>query len=112
MHGRMNGFLSDFLMQHRHPEKRLRAESVLPPVPAGLGFDWSQVRKLVWTLANAWPNKFSGNYPKAQGGEVVVDTLVISHEGLTIANARWRPESRLTRRRPRSSSSALTARRS
>ena len=42
---------------------------------------------MVWTLANAWPNKISGTDLKAQGNEVAVETIVISHEGLTIANA-------------------------
>lgn len=42
---------------------------------------------MVWTLANAFPNKISGTDLKAQGNEVAVETIVISHEGLTIANA-------------------------
>lgn len=42
---------------------------------------------MVWTLANAWPNKISGTDLKANGNEVAVETIVISHEGLTIANA-------------------------
>ena len=42
---------------------------------------------MVWTLANAWPNKISAPDLKATGNEVVVETLVLSHEGLTIANA-------------------------
>ena len=42
---------------------------------------------MVWTLANAWPNKISGTDLKATGNQVAVETIVISHEGLTIANA-------------------------
>ncbi|MBL8324250.1 MAG: phage tail protein [Rubrivivax sp.] len=40
---------------------------------------------MVWTLANAWPNKISGTDLKATGNEVAVETLVISHEGITMA---------------------------
>jgi phage tail-like protein len=42
---------------------------------------------MVWTLANAWPTKISGTDLKADGNEVAVETIVIAHEGLTIANA-------------------------
>lgn len=42
---------------------------------------------MVWTLANAWPNRVSGTDLKSQGNEVAVETIVFSHEGLTIANA-------------------------
>ena len=42
---------------------------------------------MVWTLANAWPSKISGTDLKAEGNEVAVETIVIAHEGLTIANA-------------------------
>ncbi len=42
---------------------------------------------MVWTLANAWPNKISGTDLKSTGNEVAVETIVVSHEGLTIANA-------------------------
>ena len=42
---------------------------------------------MVWTLTNAWPNKISGTDLKSTGNEVAVETIVISHEGLTIANA-------------------------
>jgi phage tail-like protein len=41
---------------------------------------------MVWTLTNAWPSKITGTNFKAQGNEVAVDTIEISHEGLTIAN--------------------------
>jgi phage tail-like protein len=42
---------------------------------------------MVWTLANAFPNRISGTDLKAQGNEVAVETIQFSHEGLTIANA-------------------------
>jgi phage tail-like protein len=42
---------------------------------------------MVWTLANAWPMKITGTDLKATGNEVAVETIVIAHEGLTIANA-------------------------
>jgi phage tail-like protein len=42
---------------------------------------------MVWTLANAWPTKISGTDLKATGNEVAVETIVIAHEGLTVANA-------------------------
>lgn len=42
---------------------------------------------MVWTLANAWPTKITGTDLKAEGNEVAVETIVISHEGLTISNA-------------------------
>lgn len=39
---------------------------------------------MVWALANAWPNKFSETNLKATGNEVAVETIVFSHEGLTV----------------------------
>ncbi len=42
---------------------------------------------MVWTLANAWPNKVSGTDLKSTGNEVAVETIVISHQGLTITKA-------------------------
>ena len=42
---------------------------------------------MVWTLKNAWPTKITGTDLKSQGNEVAVETIVIAHEGLTIANA-------------------------
>jgi len=41
---------------------------------------------MVWTLTNAWPMKISGTDLKSTGNEVAVETIVIAHEGLTIAN--------------------------
>jgi phage tail-like protein len=42
---------------------------------------------MVWTLANAWPTKITGTDLKSTGNEVAVETIVVAHEGLTIANA-------------------------
>ena len=41
---------------------------------------------MVWTLTNAFPTKISGTDLKSTGNEVAVETIVIAHEGLTIAN--------------------------
>ena len=41
---------------------------------------------MVWTLANAWPTKISGTDLKSDGNEASIETIVIVHEGLTIAN--------------------------
>ena len=56
------------------------------PVTISL-LDESGAPVIVWTLANAWPNKISGTDLKATGNQVAVETIVISHEGLTITNA-------------------------
>jgi phage tail-like protein len=42
---------------------------------------------MAWTLANAWPTKISTTDLKTNGNEVAIETIVISHEGITIANA-------------------------
>jgi phage tail-like protein len=42
---------------------------------------------MVWTLKNAWPTKITGTDMKSDGNEVAVETLEITHEGLTIANS-------------------------
>jgi phage tail-like protein len=42
---------------------------------------------MVWTLKNAWPTKITGTDLKSDGNEVAVETIVIAHEGLTVANA-------------------------
>lgn len=41
---------------------------------------------MVWTLANAWPTKVTGTDLKASGNEVAIETIVVAHEGLTVAN--------------------------
>jgi len=42
---------------------------------------------MVWTLAHAWPTKITGTDLKSTDNEVKVETIVIAHEGLTIATA-------------------------
>ncbi len=56
------------------------------PVTISL-LDESGAPTMVWTLANAYPIKVTGTDLNAQGNEVAVETIVLSHEGLTIANA-------------------------
>ncbi len=41
---------------------------------------------MVWTLANAWPTKITGTDLKSDGNEVAIETIEISHEGVTITN--------------------------
>lgn len=41
---------------------------------------------MTWTLANAWPTKISSTDLNSDANEVAVETIEISHEGLTIAN--------------------------
>lgn len=40
---------------------------------------------MTWTLNNAWPVKIQDTDLKADGNEVAVESIEISHEGLTIA---------------------------
>lgn len=42
---------------------------------------------MVWTLANAWPTKITGTDLKSDGNEVAIESIEISHEGITINNA-------------------------
>ena len=42
---------------------------------------------MTWTLKHAWPSKITGTDLKSTGTEVAIETLVITHEGLTIANS-------------------------
>lgn len=42
---------------------------------------------MVWTLANAWPTKITGTDLKSTGTDVAVETIILAHEGLTIAGA-------------------------
>lgn len=42
---------------------------------------------MVWTLVNAWPTKITGTDLKSDGNEVAVESIEITHEGLTIENA-------------------------
>ena len=55
------------------------------PVTISL-LDESGAPTMVWTLANAWPTKITGTDLKSDGNEVAIETIEISHEGLTIAN--------------------------
>jgi phage tail-like protein len=41
---------------------------------------------MVWTLHNAWPTKITGTDLKSYGKEVVIETIEIAYEGLSIAN--------------------------
>jgi phage tail-like protein len=41
---------------------------------------------IVWTLANAWPTKIHGTDLKSDANEVAVESIELSHEGLTITN--------------------------
>jgi phage tail-like protein len=42
---------------------------------------------MVWTLKNAFPMKIQGTDLKSTGDDVAVETIVVAHEGLTVANA-------------------------
>jgi len=42
---------------------------------------------MVWTLANAWPTAITGTDLKSDGNEVAIESIEISHEGLTIDNS-------------------------
>ena len=41
---------------------------------------------MTWILTNAWPTKITGTDLKSDANEVAVETIEISHEGLTIQN--------------------------
>jgi len=41
---------------------------------------------MVWTLTNAWPTKITATDLKADGNEAAIETIEITHEGITIAN--------------------------
>lgn len=41
---------------------------------------------MVWTLKNAWPSKITATDMKSDGNEAAIETIVIKHEGVTIAN--------------------------
>jgi phage tail-like protein len=40
----------------------------------------------VWRLKNAWPCKIESSNLKADGNEVVIETIELAHEGLVIEN--------------------------
>ncbi len=56
------------------------------PVTISL-LDESGSPTMVWTLANAWPSKITGTDLKSEGNEVAVESIEITHEGITIDNA-------------------------
>lgn len=39
---------------------------------------------MVWTLSNAWPTKITGTNLRSDSNEVAIETIELSHEGLTI----------------------------
>jgi phage tail-like protein len=41
--------------------------------------------KMVWTLNNAWPRKFTGPDLKTEGNEIAIESLELAYETLTIA---------------------------
>ncbi len=41
---------------------------------------------MVWTLANAWPTKITATDLKSDGNEAAIESIEISHEGVTIGN--------------------------
>jgi phage tail-like protein len=45
--------------------------------------DESGNKVMTWTLKNAWPTKITVTEQKTGGSEATVETLLISHEGLT-----------------------------
>jgi phage tail-like protein len=56
------------------------------PVTISL-LDESGAPTMVWTLANAWPTKLTATDLKSDGNEVSIESIEITHEGITIANA-------------------------
>lgn len=41
---------------------------------------------MTWTLTNAWPTKISSTDMKSDANDVAIESIEISHEGLTISN--------------------------
>lgn len=39
---------------------------------------------LVWVVKNAWPTKITGTDLKADGNEVAIETMELTHEGLVV----------------------------
>lgn len=56
------------------------------PVTISL-LDESGKPTMVWALANAWPTKLTATDLKSDGNEVSIESIEITHEGITIANA-------------------------
>lgn len=47
----------------------------------------NQKAEIVWTLSNAFPKKIESTNLNAQGNEIAIETIVLSHEDLEIAKA-------------------------
>jgi phage tail-like protein len=43
---------------------------------------------ITWQLENAWPKKVSSGELKADGNEILIETMELVHEGLTILEAK------------------------
>ena len=41
---------------------------------------------VVWKVKNAWPTKVTSTDLNASGNEIAIETLVLTHEGLTMEN--------------------------
>ncbi|MCB0580439.1 MAG: phage tail protein [Phaeodactylibacter sp.] len=41
---------------------------------------------MVWKVANAWPSKITATDMKSDGNEAAIETIEITHEGITIEN--------------------------
>ena len=41
---------------------------------------------MVWKVANAWPSKITATDMQSDGNEGAIETLEITHEGITIKN--------------------------
>ena len=41
---------------------------------------------MMWTLTNAWPTKITGTDLNAAGTDVAVESIELTHEGLTLGN--------------------------
>jgi len=41
---------------------------------------------MTWTLLNAWPSKISSTDLNSEANEIAIESLEITHEGLTISN--------------------------
>jgi phage tail-like protein len=61
--------------------------NVIKRVPVTISLlDEAQAPTMVWKLVNAWPSKLTSTDLKSTGNEVAIETIVVTHEGLTIAN--------------------------
>jgi phage tail-like protein len=48
--------------------------------------DESGSATMVWSVKNAWPTKITGTDLKSNGNEVAIESIEITHEGITIDN--------------------------